>query len=88
MIKVVVPSVWSPNGRTDYDAEEGPLPDVIRRFADEHPGYRRRLLDDNGEPHRYVNVCVDDAMIPRHARASTTVEAGSTVTFVAPMAGG
>jgi hypothetical protein len=36
----------------------------------------------------YINVCIDDDLIMRNERASTSVPAGSTVVITAPMAGG
>ncbi|MBM2620102.1 MoaD/ThiS family protein [Actinoplanes sp. LDG1-06] len=80
--------MWNPDHRTDFESVAGPLPELIRRFADEYPGMRRRLVDADGTPLGYVNVCVDDVMVPRHQRDHTVVPAGSTVTFIAPMAGG
>lgn len=88
MVKIIVPSVWTQDGRTDFDADEGLLPDVIRRFAADHPDHRHRLLTPDGEPLSYINICVDDDLIPRHQRANTRVPADSTVTIIAPMAGG
>lgn len=88
MIKIIIPSVWTPDGRTEFEATEGPLPEVIKRFVADHPDYERRLLGPDSQPLSYVNICVDDALIPRNQRASTTVDAGSTVTVIAPMAGG
>jgi sulfur-carrier protein len=88
VVRIQVPSVWNPEGRTDFEADEGPLPEVIRRFAEAYPVMRRRLLDAAGEPLLYVNVCVGDELIPRHLRRDTVVPAGATVTIIAPMAGG
>jgi sulfur-carrier protein len=88
VVKIVLPSVWAPDGHTDFEAAEGPLLDVIMRFAADNPAYRRRLLGPDAQPLRYVNICVDDDLIPRHLRGSTTVAAGSTITIIAPMAGG
>jgi sulfur-carrier protein len=88
VIRIVLPSVWTASGRTDFEGTEGALPDVIRRFAAAHPEFARRLLGPDGEPAGYVNVCVDDDLVPRQSRAGTVVPAGSTVTIIAPMAGG
>jgi molybdopterin converting factor small subunit len=88
VVKIILPSVWTPGGRTEFEAAEGPLHEVIRQFAADHPDYRGRLLGPDSQPVPYVNICVDDDLIPRHLRAATTVEAGSTITVIAPMAGG
>jgi molybdopterin converting factor small subunit len=86
---MILPSVWTEDGTTVFEAAgEGPLDEVVKGFAADHPRYRRRLLDADGQPLRYVNICVDDELIPRHLRATTQVPEGATVTVVAPMAGG
>ncbi|MER5336996.1 MoaD/ThiS family protein [Micromonospora sp. NPDC002717] len=88
MVRIVVPAVWTPQGRTDFEGTSGPLDDVVREFAARHPEFGRRLLDADGEPLRYLNMCVDDEMIPRHQRAAATVGPDAVVTIIAPMAGG
>lgn len=89
MITIIVPAVWSPERRTGYKvAEPGLLYDVMRRFVDENPVFRRRLIGTDGSPVKYVNMFVDDELIMRNHRDSTEVAAGSTVTIISPMAGG
>ncbi|MGI5186118.1 MoaD/ThiS family protein [Dactylosporangium sp. CA-152071] len=88
MINIVVPSVWTNAGRTRFPGTEGALHDVIRQFAADNPEFHRRLLDEHDQPFTYLNICIDDIMVPRHMRAHTTVEADRTVTIISPMAGG
>lgn len=88
MVRIVLPSVWSPDGATTFEVREGSLYEVIGQFVAEHPDYGRRLLDSDAKPFEYVNYCVDDTLIPRAARAETLVAAGQTVTVLSPMAGG
>lgn len=88
MVRIVLPSVWTQGGRTEFAGTEGPLPEVIGRFAAEHPQYARRLVGPDAQPLGYVNICVDDDLIPRQLRATTVVPAGATITIIAPMAGG
>lgn len=89
MITITVPAVWSPDRRTEYKVEgSGLLYDVVRRFVEENPVFRRRLIGADGAPLKYVNLFVDDELILRHLRDTTEVAPGSTVTIIAPMAGG
>lgn len=88
MIKIVLPSVWTQTGRTEFEATEGPLVDVIKRFAADNPEFSRRLLGPDGEPAGHINICLNDDLVPRHLRALTTIEAGITVTIITAMAGG
>ncbi|GAA4071953.1 MoaD/ThiS family protein [Actinomadura miaoliensis] len=88
MVTIIVPMVWTADGTTRFQTAAGPLAEVIRRFAAERPDCRDRVLGPDGEPLMYVNVCVDDELVPRDRRAGTVVADGSTVTLIAPMAGG
>ncbi|WP_283133037.1 MoaD/ThiS family protein [Rhizohabitans arisaemae] len=88
MVKIIVPSVWAPDGRTEFEGSEGPLPTVIQRFAADNPAFHRRLFGPDAQPLTYVNFCVDDDLVPRQRRATTVVPAGSTLTIITPMAGG
>jgi molybdopterin synthase sulfur carrier subunit len=88
MVRIVMPSVWCTDGNTKFQIAAGLLPDVIKRFVDAHPVYRRRLLGPDMEPVGHINICVDDDLIPRRSRATTVVPEGSTVTIIPPMAGG
>lgn len=87
MVKIILPAGWT-MGRTEFEGSEGLLPDVIRQFAQDNPIYGPRLLGPNSEMLTYINVCIDDDLIMRNERASTSVPAGSTVVITAPMAGG
>jgi sulfur-carrier protein len=88
MIKIVLSSAWAQGGQTEFNGSAGRLRDVIKEFVDGNPDYRRRLLDTDGEPLTYFNVYVDDDLVPRHRRATATVNAGSTITIIPPLAGG
>lgn len=88
MVKIVLPAGWTVGRHNEFESTEGPLPEVIRRFAADNPDYRHRVLGPDGKPLTYVNFVVDDDIVPRHLRETTVVEAGSTITIMPPMAGG
>jgi hypothetical protein len=88
MVKIILPSAWTTDGQTNFEGAEGLIDDVIKCFAADYPAYRRRLLGPDAAPLTYINVCLDDVMVPRRLRATTQVQEGSTLTIVSPMAGG
>lgn len=88
MVRVVLPSVWQVGGRHAFDLPAGPLPAIVKQLVEANPALRRRLLGPDGEPAGYINICVDDDLVPRQSRGKTVVREGSTVTLMPPMAGG
>lgn len=88
MVTVVVPSVWTEDRLSSFHVEEGPLFDVLKRFVAQRPECRDRVVGPDGQPLLFVNVSVNDRLVPRQERAETIVEAGSTVILISPMAGG
>jgi sulfur-carrier protein len=88
MVTIVLASGWAHRGQTRFEGVEGPLPDVIKGFAAQHPHYRQRLLRADGEPRTFYNVYLDDDLVQRNLRDDTVVPSGSTITIVPPLAGG
>jgi len=88
MPTIVVSSAWAEGGQTRFEVAEGPLPEVIKGFAEAHPAYRRRLLDESGEPKTFFNIYIDDENVPRSERAAATVTGDNVVTIIPPLAGG
>ena len=88
MVRIVLASGWAHRGQTQFEGAEGPLPEVIKDFATQHPHYRHRLLDPDGEPRTYYNIYLDNNLVQRHLRDGTDVPPGSTITIVPPLSGG
>jgi molybdopterin converting factor small subunit len=88
VVRLVLSAGWAHRGRTEFEAGQGLLTDLIKDFAGRYPDYRHRLLDSDGEPLRYFGVYVDDYLIPGYERPTLMVADGSTVMIVPPMAGG
>jgi sulfur-carrier protein len=88
VVTIVVPSVWTKDRGSFFHVEEGPLGEVLKRFVAQRPECRDRVVGPDGEPLMFVNVSVDDRLVPRQERAATVVPAGSTVILISPMAGG
>src|ERR1700761_642832 len=72
VVKIILPSVWTSGGQTQFEAAEGPLDEIIRQFAAANPAFQARLVGPDSEPLRYVNIFVGNDLIPRHERAATT----------------
>jgi len=62
--------------------------EVVRGLDVAHPGFRERLLDEDGELRRHVNVFVGDQDVRHLAGLDTEVGAHDTVSIVPAVAGG
>lgn len=70
------------------DAEGSTVDEVVRNLDVEHPGLGERILDDDGNVRRFVNVFVDDEDIRFSDGLGTTVPDGATVSIIPAVAGG
>jgi hypothetical protein len=88
MVTIVISRAWAQRGQTEFEADAGRLPDIIKGLADAEPNYRRRLLDEHGELYGYLSIFIDAEEVPRELRSTVDVADDSTITIVPPLAGG
>ena len=62
--------------------------EVLDALESAHPGFRDRLLDDDGKLRRFVNVFVADDDVRFLDGLETPVPDGETVSIVPAVAGG
>jgi molybdopterin converting factor small subunit len=75
-------------GASEVEVEGDTLADVIADLEAAHPGFRERLLDDEGNLRRFVNVFVADDDVRFLDGLDTKVPAGETVSIIPAVAGG
>jgi molybdopterin converting factor small subunit len=68
--------------------EPATLSGVLRALEDRAPGIRARILDDQGQLRRFVNVYVDDEDVRFLAGLDTPTPAGAAVSVIPAVAGG
>jgi molybdopterin synthase sulfur carrier subunit len=62
--------------------------EVIEQLEEAHPGVRERLLDDQGQIKRFINIFVDGEEIRALAGDETAVESSTEISIIPAMAGG
>jgi molybdopterin synthase sulfur carrier subunit len=89
-VTVRIPTTLRPltGGASTVELEPGSLGDVIKALDAAHPGLQDRLLDDEGNLRRFVNVFVDDDDVRYLDGLSTEVPDGQTVSIIPAVAGG
>jgi molybdopterin synthase sulfur carrier subunit len=89
-VTVRIPTTLRPlsGGASTVEVEAGALSDVIKGLDAAHPGFGDRLLDEEGNLRRFVNVFVDDDDVRYLDGLATNVPDGQTVSIIPAVAGG
>lgn len=75
-------------GASKVDSVDGLLVDVIDDLERRYPGFRAKLLDDDGRIRRFVNIYVDEEDVRFLDGLSAEVKPGTSVAIVPAVAGG
>ncbi|MGH3442905.1 MAG: ubiquitin-like small modifier protein 1 [Nitriliruptorales bacterium] len=75
-------------GAATVEVEGADVREVIAKLARAHPDITERLLDEDGELRRFVNVFVRDEDVRYQDGLDTTVGDGDVVSIVPAVAGG
>lgn len=89
-VTVRIPTTLRPMsaGASTVEVEAGTLSAVITNLEAAHPGFGDRLLDEDGNLRRFVNVFVDDDDVRYLDGLKTDVPDGRTVSIIPAVAGG
>ena len=68
--------------------EGSTLAEVLAGLNAAHPGFSDRLLDNDGNLHKFVNVFVADDDVRYLQGLATAVSSGQTVSIIPAVAGG
>jgi molybdopterin converting factor small subunit len=68
--------------------EGSTLAEVLASLNAAHPGFSDRLLDSEGNLHKFVNVFVADDDVRYMQGLATVVTSGQTVSIIPAVAGG
>jgi len=75
-------------GASEVKVEGSNVREVFASLEDAHPGFASRLLDDDGNLRRFVNVFVADDDVRFLDKLDTPVPEGETVSIIPAVAGG
>ena len=75
-------------GSSEVQVEGATVGEVLDALESSHPGFKERLLDDDGGLRRFVNVFVADDDVRYLDGLGTPVPDGETVAIIPAVAGG
>ena len=89
-VTVRVPPVFRTmtGGDSQVSVEGGTVSEVLASLDGAHPGFKAKLLGDDGNLVRYVNLFVDDDDVRFLQGLDTPVPDGGTVSIMQAVAGG
>ncbi len=89
-VTIRIPTTLRPlsGGASSVQVEGATLAEVLERLDEAHPGFKDRLLDENGALRRFVNLFVADDDVRYLDGLETKVPDGETVSIIPAVAGG
>lgn len=89
-VKVRVPTTLRSltGGESEVAVDGSTVAEVLVALETAHPGFKERILDDDGGIRRFVNVFVSDDDVRFLDGLGTRVPDGETVSIVPAVAGG
>jgi molybdopterin converting factor small subunit len=89
-VVVRIPTTLRPMaaGQSEVKVEGSTLAEVLAGLDAAHPGFSARILDDDGQLRRFVNVFVADDDVRYLQGLDTPVPDGETVSIIPAVAGG
>ena len=87
---VRIPTTLRPlaGGKSEVAVDGDTVGDVLKNLDAQHPGFADRLLDEDGNLRKFVNVFVADDDVRFMDGLATPVPEGETVAIIPAVAGG
>ncbi|MCK9486650.1 MAG: MoaD family protein [Dehalococcoidia bacterium] len=76
------------NGQREFSADGETVGELIANVEDSYPGFASRVMDEDGEIRRFVNVYLNDEDVRYLGGKDTALKDGDTVSFLPALAGG
>jgi len=87
-IRIPTPLRKLTNNEELVEVQAGTIADAIAELQSRYPGIKERLIDDNGEVRRFVNVYVNEEDIRFLKNQQTPLKDGDEISIIPAIAGG
>ena len=88
MVRIPTPLRRMTGGADKVELEVNDLSQMIERLESDYPGFKERLLDEEGELRYFVNIYVNGEDIRFDQGLKTAIKSGDEVSIVPAVAGG
>lgn len=76
------------DGQKQLSAEGETIAQLLESIAQRYPGFREKVVDEDGVPHRFVNIYLNDEDIRYLQGPETALADGDAVSILPALAGG
>jgi sulfur-carrier protein len=87
-IRIPTPLRTATGGNATVETDGTTVGEALADLDRQHPGIGERILGDDGQIRRFVNVFVDDEDVRFSQGLDTPVRDGATVSIIPAVAGG
>lgn len=89
-VTIRIPTTLRPlsGGVSTVQVEGSTLGEILKSLNAAHPGFSDRLLDGDGNLHKFVNIFVADDDVRYMQGLETKIASGQTVSIIPAVAGG
>tara|TARA_B100000700_G_C14966930_1_gene819302 strand:- start:355 stop:648 length:294 start_codon:yes stop_codon:yes gene_type:complete len=89
-VKIRIPTTLRilTSGESEVSASEGTVADIIAELCQNYPDFDGRLVDEDGNLLRFVNMYLEDEDIRFLQGLETLVTNGQTISIIPAVAGG
>ncbi len=88
IVRVPTPLRRLTDGQGEVEVQASTVREAIEKLEEQYPGFKERLLDENGELRRFVNLYLNDEDIRFLKGADTELKDGDILSIVPAIAGG
>ena len=88
LIRVPTPLRRMTNGQSKLEIDSGTLGEMVEQLEVSYPGFKARLVDENGDLRYFVNIYVNGEDVRFLQGLDTSTKSGDEVSIVPAVAGG
>lgn len=88
MVRIPTPLRRMTGGADKVEIEVDDLSQMIDKLESDYPGFKERLLDEDGELRYFVNIYVNGEDIRFDQGLKTAIKSGDEISIVPAVAGG
>ena len=88
MVRIPTPLRRMTNGKDKVEVESANLGDLVEKLNGEFPGFKDRLVDEEGELRYFVNIYLNGEDVRFMDGLNTSTSPGDEISIVPAVAGG